>query len=317
MSASTGRSKPSRGSRVGQAVAGITPAFRAILDAVILIVILQLAEKIFFGSGFYEGLDFHPFWLVVLLTTLQNGLFAGVVAAVLCTLAMEWPARAIGVDILEHYVQVSILPLQWLLTALVLGLFRGAELRDQARLKTELRSAEQDKQSLAEELRLTDSALDEVQIEVLTRSGLSPNLVAQTLFKLGSERLGADLAGAFDAACRLLAPDPCLLVLRRNDRLEVVAGDGTARELFADVIPGNAPLDEAMAKSVPSVLESAEVKRGTFGALALSPFRDEAGGTRGAVVVLAEDDAEAENALLPASILAGIVKHRFDTGTAS
>lgn len=314
MSATTGRQGPPRGGRIGQAAAAMAPVFRAMLDAIVLIVIFLLAEKLFFGSGFYAGLDFHPFWVVVLLTTLQNGLYAGVIAAFFSTLAMEWPARAIGVDIVEHYIQVSILPLQWLLTALLLGAFRGAELRDQAWLKKELRSAEKDKRRLAEELRLTDASLEEVQIEVLTRSGLSPNLVAQTLFKLGSDQVGADFEGAFDAACRLLAQDPCLLVLRRNDRFEVVAGDGTSRELFAAAIPGNKHFDEAVARSVPSVLDSAEVKRGTFGALALSPIRDDTGEPLGAVVILAENADRAAQAMLPASILAGIVKHRFETG---
>lgn len=322
MSATTGRQAPPRADTHRLAWTGLASVFRAMLDAIALIVILELAETIFFGPGFYAGMDFHPFWLVVLLTTLQNGLFAGVVATVFATFALEWPTRQIGVDIVEHYIQVSSLPLQWLLTALLLGLFRGAELRDQDRLKTALKSANQDKRTLAEELKLADAALNQVEMEVLTQSGLSPNLVARTLSELGSYRLDENLEDAFNAACRLLAPSPCLLVMSVDDRLTAVAGDRTARDLFARDAHWNTALADVVENSTPSVLDSADVKSGTHGCLAVSPFHDETGhdetgGTRGAVVILAEDCSTATQAMLPASILAGIVKHRFQFGQSS
>jgi len=317
MSATTGRPAPPRANTQRQTWAGIAPVLRAMLDAIALIVILQLAETIFFGPGFYAGMDFHPFWLVVLLTTLQNGLFAGVIATVLATLALERPAREIGVDVVEHYMQFSIQPLQWLLAALLLGLFRGAELRDQARLRMALRSANQDKKTLAEELNLADAALNQVEMEGLTQSGLSPNLVAETLSDLGSSRSSDTLEDAFNAACRLLVQSPCLLVMWADDRLTVVAGDRTARDLFARDVSSNTALADVVESATPSVLDSADVKSGTHGCLAVSPFHDKTGGARGAVVILAEDCGTAAQATLPASILAGIVKHRFQFGQSS
>lgn len=314
----TGQVAPSSSRwRIERGMVGLAPVVRALLDAIVLVVFLRVIEIFFFGPHFYEQLGFHPFWLVVLLSTLQSGLFAGVAAAIIATLAKDWPVRPMGVDIVEHYIDISMLPLLWLLTALLLGLFRGAEMRERATLETALTSANADKQLLAEELAAADAALDRAEIDAITRSGRRPNMVVQALGDLASDRAGPDIGVAFEAASAMVSPRPCLLLLARQGRLEVVAGDETARGLFAEPISQSALLTEAAEKPGLSILESVSVKPATHGRLVLAPVRDGRRRPRAAVVVLAEDAQSAEQARPAAALLAGQVKQRFGAGTGS
>lgn len=302
---------PAANTRIRQAVSGLQPISRSLLDAIILIALLRLAEIVFFGPQAYEQLGFHPFWLVVLLASMQRGLFAGVVAAIIATIAMGRPERPMDMDIVEYYIQLSSQPLQWLLAALLLGLFRGLELRERAALETALEMANEDKRLLAEELARADAALNHAETEAITRSSREPGRAVAALAALACEKDGPDLPAAFDNAAALVSTAPSLLVACQQDRMEVLAGDPVLCTRFAPDIDGNPALAEAMARPGPAILESGAVSAGTHGYLVVAPVRNNAGAARGAVVLLAQDSESADLGLGPASVLAAILTQRL------
>ena len=105
---------------------------RGVFEGFVLLVALVAVERIFLGRGTYAGLDVHPFWLPVLLVTMQYGLYGGVITACLASLMLDWPIRPPGQDIVDFYFELVRLPVQWVLVAMAIGIFRQAQIRADA-----------------------------------------------------------------------------------------------------------------------------------------------------------------------------------------
>jgi hypothetical protein len=144
---------------------------RAVLGHIILLLLLVAAERIFFDQGYFASLIQHPFWIVVLIAAVHDGLFVGVITAVAATLLMDWPPRPAEADITAHYIQIAVVPLQWLLAALCIGLFRQAELRNAKAAAVEMARLEQVNEVLALDIVKLESHFTRAQLETLSRGG--------------------------------------------------------------------------------------------------------------------------------------------------
>jgi hypothetical protein len=142
----------------------------AIVESFVLLLALKAIEALFFGPGYFASLGQHPFWIVVLLAAIQHGLFTGVITAGLAGLMMDWPPRPVDVDITAHYLEVAILPLQWLTAALCIGLFRQTQIREQRRLNQENAKLEGMNKALASEIARLDETIGRFELEAVTRS---------------------------------------------------------------------------------------------------------------------------------------------------
>ncbi len=149
------------------------PFLRSLLGAVVLLLVARAAEPLFFGEGFYAALTIHPYWLFVILAAVQGGLYVGVSTAAMAALLMDWPPRPAGIDITAHYVELAILPVQWLLMAIIVGSIRQAQIRLEAELRTENARLRRMSEDLATEVNRMDSdvAALELQIATTTHAG--------------------------------------------------------------------------------------------------------------------------------------------------
>lgn len=140
---------------------------RAVLGNLILLLLLVGAERLLFEQGYYSSLIQHPFWIVILIAAVHDGLFVGVLIAVASTFLMDWPTRPAEIDITTHYIQVAILPLQWLLAALCIGLFRQAELRRAIVDAAEMARLQQVNEVLAADIMNIEAQMTRTQLETL------------------------------------------------------------------------------------------------------------------------------------------------------
>lgn len=172
---------------------------RTVLGNVILLLILVGAEHLFFGAGFYASLMQHPFWIVILIAAVHDGLFVGVLVAISATVLMDWPARPAEADITAHYIQVAILPLQWLLAALCIGLFRQAELRRARASGAEMARLRQVNEVLASDITKIEAEMNRTQLTSLLREG--PNDTGDSLVSRILELQAAGPANLMQAFC--------------------------------------------------------------------------------------------------------------------
>ncbi len=156
---------------VGQTALDLKEFARAVLGNMILLLVLVGVERLFFVPGFYSSLIQHPFWIIVLIAAVMDGLFVGVVVAIAATLLMDWPPRPADADITAHYIQVAILPLQWLFAALCIGLFRQAELRKTKANASDMKRLQDVNEVLASDILNLEAHMSRAQLESLRRDG--------------------------------------------------------------------------------------------------------------------------------------------------
>ena len=150
-------------------VLDISPQLRGIVASGVLLLVALVVERMVFGPGYYASLGLHPFWIIVLLATLESGLYVGVATAALAGLSMDWPSRAASADFASYLMDLSTLPLLWLLSAIALGIFRQAELRELQQVKGANLHLLTVNDTLADEILRTDEALQRAEIAVVTQ----------------------------------------------------------------------------------------------------------------------------------------------------
>ena len=101
--------------------------------------------------------------------SIQHGLYASVITACMASLMYDAPARPPDLDITEYYLALARLPAQWILVAVILGVYRQSQLRlDQAK-DAEIRHLRLVADRFAQEVARLDSDLQ--QFELATALG--------------------------------------------------------------------------------------------------------------------------------------------------
>lgn len=161
----------------------ISVLLRSIFESLLVLLLLRAIEQVFFGPGTFSAQAVHPFWIVVLIASVQSGVFAGVFSAGLAVLMMDWPARPIGVDITDYYLSVAIVPAQWLLAALVVGLFRQTQIRAERQLIGDKARLVDANKILAGEVVRLDKLFRDLELEAVTaqeRADRLPDALTKT-----------------------------------------------------------------------------------------------------------------------------------------
>lgn len=144
------------------------PLIRSVFGSFVLLAVIRLAEPVLFQPGYYAELSVHPFWIVVVLAAMQEGLFAGVTAAGMASLLMQWPTRPLDMDITAHYANVAIVPIQWILSAVLLGTYRQLQIVAEDRVIRENSDLREANDHMAEEIGRLDAALSRLELRAAT-----------------------------------------------------------------------------------------------------------------------------------------------------
>jgi hypothetical protein len=211
---------------------------RAVFEGVALLVIMIGIETLFFGRGTYATLDVHPFWIAVLLVTVQHGLYSGVITAVLAAMMLDWPVRPPGLDIADYYLELARLPVQWVVAAMLLGVYRQSQIRLDAERVREIAHMRAVNDCIAEEVARMDDELwqFEVAVAVSPSVGTAPvstvsakPAAIEALVRLAALRAArpSEIGRRFAASAAALLEDTPVRLFRR-----------TQNGGFVDVSPG-------------------------------------------------------------------------------
>ncbi|MDX5349326.1 MAG: hypothetical protein LPJ95_01285 [Paracoccaceae bacterium] len=196
---------PSRGVISSHAESG--DFLRGFVGSAVLLLAMDAIEPMFFGPGYFAGLTYHPFWIVILLAAVQHGLFVGLSVVGLAALLMDWPPRPLGVDITAHYADVATVPAQWLLVALVIGLYRQQQRRHERSVPLSNDRLRQVNETLADEIRRLDAYVAQSE-RMVAIAGSAPNSAMLTALDALARADAAQRRDAFVAAARLCLPGP-------------------------------------------------------------------------------------------------------------
>lgn len=204
---------------------GYEDVLRGIIGAAVLLVLIAGAEPLLFGAGFYETLKLHPFWIVILIASLQHGPGVGIASVALATFLMGWPDRFVGEDAAVYAARVAVLPLQWLVVALIVGLYSQRKILETEGLRAEVTRLEDVSDNLAAEIERMDSLVLDLERESAARPGAvttqaTPNgpthhsvftRALPDLAALAGAR-GGELPATFEAASSALFDGPVALI---------------------------------------------------------------------------------------------------------
>ena len=106
------------------------PTRTGIIELVILFAALAVIDRLIMTPGDFAKLQPHPYWLPVILLSLQYGTADGMLAAtvaILLDLALGWPSQGVAEDYYRYVVRVWAVPICWILTAIVIGEVRARQ----------------------------------------------------------------------------------------------------------------------------------------------------------------------------------------------
>src|SRR5579884_1202366 len=103
----------------------------AVAETIVFLSLALLAGHLVGNGNRFIGMPLHPFWIVVLVMTLQYGAAEALMAAVLSSLFLlvgNLPEQALTESLYDYYLRVTWLPFLWIATALALGSIRSRQL---------------------------------------------------------------------------------------------------------------------------------------------------------------------------------------------
>lgn len=125
----------------------------AIVEMLIAYAVLMLINIFFMGTDFYLDLAPHPFWFVVMVIAAQYGTKEGLLAAVVACLIYflaPWPEQQFGEDRFSYLFDRILLPILWLVMAVIVGEIRERHRRERTMLEDELEESQKREETLAE-----------------------------------------------------------------------------------------------------------------------------------------------------------------------
>ena len=150
----------------------LQPPLTALVGIAILILLPGALDHLVPGFPAINEMQPHIFWLPVLLLTLQYGSVSGLLAAgaaVAVSSLLEWPGQGIGESHLGYLLRISLQPVLWIATAVILGHLRLRQIeREQALDRSVVRLTRQ-RATLAAHVRGLRERCDRLERFIATR----------------------------------------------------------------------------------------------------------------------------------------------------
>jgi hypothetical protein len=121
------------------------------LEGILIFAVLLLVEWVTPGRATLAQMAPHPFWIPVILMSVQKGSASGLAAAALATAlgwVAGWPAQTPQEDFYTYSLRVWREPILWIIAALVMGAQRNRQIRDRQALEDRLRLTEEQRNTL-------------------------------------------------------------------------------------------------------------------------------------------------------------------------
>ncbi|MCB1738387.1 MAG: GAF domain-containing protein [Gammaproteobacteria bacterium] len=209
----------------------------------ILIGLTLLDEFVFAGDRFINVFP-HPYWIVVVLASVQYGAGAGIVATAFSSLLLlvgNLPEMRIDEDLHQWFWEMSRRPLLWLTTAVVVGELSARHIRERKAMAVELAEARNHEVLLTEAFEDVQAMRERLEVHVAgqLRTVSRTWAAARSIERLDPARV---LLGITDMVTTLLEPNKFSVFTFTDDRLQAAIQKGWRRKdtferYFTDASP--------------------------------------------------------------------------------
>jgi polysaccharide biosynthesis protein PelD len=205
------------------------PAF---LEVTLFLTFALAVDRLFLDGTRFRSLSQHPFWILVLLVTVQYGTNAGLFAAIASSVALlagNMPLQPAFQDRFQWLFEVIRLPLLWCLTAVTLGELRMRQIRERERLRGQVEEASRRDQILTDGYKRLNAVKEALETRVAgqLRTAVSLYEAARAIEKLDPAEV---LLGVSSLVRSVMNPEKFSLYLLKNGALELAFSEGWTSE---------------------------------------------------------------------------------------
>ena len=294
---------PSRLLARAQSAVPVLPPRLAVLEIAVLLVIPALLEWLWPPFPNLTTFQPHPYWVAILILSLQYGTVSGLLTAavaIVATVVIGLPELDIGENHFAYLVRVWTQPVLWISAALLLGHFRVRQIEQRSELTRIVEELQRRTGALTSHANGLKARCDALERRLVVRPQSDATALLNSLSSLPNAVAQGRLPASFDAAMHAAFPGAvATLYATINGALRAVARSGQAATGSAPRLSGNDPL----------VLAVTEGR-----ALSVTSGRDDAllSGLGVFAVPVGASDAGIAGVLLVESLPAGLI----DQGTA-
>ncbi len=200
----------------------------AIVETVLFLIIAVAIDIFLLDGDRMWDVRPHPFWIIVLLMSVQYGSGEAIFAAILSTAALfsgAGPAQAIDQEIYTYFLELLSRPIMWLTAATFLGELRARQVRERREILELLADADKRLDRLAAAYNRLDRVKSNLEVRV---AGQLDTFVTTYRAARAIERRdpGEVLLGVVEVIRSVINPEKFSLFLLHNDVLEASMQDG-------------------------------------------------------------------------------------------
>lgn len=194
----------------------------AIIEIIIFFVVVLTIDVVFFDSNRFIDVYPHPFWLIVMMISVQYGTSEGLVAAVISgfiLLVMNLPEQDINQDLHTYLFEISLRPILWFSIAILVGELSFRHIKERDLLRDELRGAKFREEILSNSYKKLNQLKQNLEIKVAgqLRTVISTYEAARTIEKLDPALV---LFGVSDMVNAMMGPEKFSLFTLSNNGLQ-------------------------------------------------------------------------------------------------
>jgi polysaccharide biosynthesis protein PelD len=200
----------------------------AVVEAILFFGVALAIDFVFLDFDRYRGLDPHPFWIAVLLLSIQYGTAEGLFAAGAATAAFlvgALPEPRVDQDLYAWLLTTTLLPVLWFVAAVVAGELTGRMRRERDTLRAEIEQARKREEVIAAAYRRLDRRRESLEARV---AGQLRSVFAIYNAAKGIERMSTEevVAGVAELVSTVMSPRRFSLFLLAKGELVFATGAG-------------------------------------------------------------------------------------------
>ncbi len=147
----------------------------ALLELAAFLVAAAAIDMWLLQPGTLASLKPHPFWIPIILISLQYGTIDGLVAVAACTMTLwllDWPKPDANEDYFIYLSRTLNEPMLWLGSAILIGEFRLRQISEARRLRTSCDRIDNERKLLAAHLTVTYGRVERLELQL---AGIRPD----------------------------------------------------------------------------------------------------------------------------------------------
>ena len=158
----------------------------AFVEITLFMVIAIAADHYFFAGDRYWSIYPHPFWLPVILLSVQYGTTPGMMAAGISSILLftgDFPQQDMGQDYFNYLFTLSARPLMWFVTSIVLGELTNRHVQNRIELVNALISEKQRADDMTDAYKESDATKTRLEEHIASqvKSSVSAFVLAGTM----------------------------------------------------------------------------------------------------------------------------------------